>query len=342
MPRVLVVATSRKTRGGITAVIKAHETGEQWKRFNCHWVQTHRDGSILIKLFYLLNGYLDFLLHIWSSDIVHFHVSLQNTIRRKLPLLKFAKLLGKKSIIHLHCGSQIDFIWNKNFDYMFSECDRILVLSESIKKKIASKINDTKRINVLYNPCPQVFLPEIQDKRPFILFSGTLYKGKGYQDLIHAFAEIAYKYPMWKVVFAGNGEIDEGKNLSRKLGIEQQIEFAGWVSGTEKESLFRNASIFCLPSYAEGFPMAVLDAWAYGLPVVTTPVGGIPDVAIDGENMLLFNPGDISQLSNNLERLILDTNLRTKISTASKTFAESIFNINTINHQLSDIYSSVL
>lgn len=44
-PKVLVVATSRKTRGGITSVVKAHETSEQWKKFHCKWIETHRDGN---------------------------------------------------------------------------------------------------------------------------------------------------------------------------------------------------------------------------------------------------------------------------------------------------------
>lgn len=50
MTKVLVVATSRKTRGGITSVIKAHETGEQWKEFHCKWIETHIDKCIFLKL----------------------------------------------------------------------------------------------------------------------------------------------------------------------------------------------------------------------------------------------------------------------------------------------------
>lgn len=174
-----------------------------------------------------------------------------------------------------------------------------------------------------------------------ILYAGTVNKRKGYADLIRAFAKIAEAFPDWRVVFAGNGEIELGKSLAKELGIENQIEFAGWVSGEDKDALFRNTSVFCLPSYAEGFPMAVLDAWAYGLPVITTPVGGIPDVAIDGENMLLFTPGDIDKLASNLRRLISDTDLRAKISAASSEFANGKFNITTINNKLGEIYKSL-
>ncbi|MCM1072111.1 MAG: glycosyltransferase family 4 protein [Bacteroides sp.] len=179
------------------------------------------------------------------------------------------------------------------------------------------------------------------NKEKIILYAGTVNERKGYADLIKAFAKIAKRFPGWSVVFAGNGEIEEGVSLSKRLGVEKQIKFAGWVSGEQKDSLFRKASIFCLPSYAEGFPMAVLDAWAYGLPVITTPVGGIPDVAIDGENMLIFSPGDTDKLSEHIEKLITNETLRRKISNASMDFARNKFNIATVNKQLGDIYSSL-
>lgn len=177
--------------------------------------------------------------------------------------------------------------------------------------------------------------------KKIILYAGTINERKGYADLIKAFAKIAKSYPEWEVVFAGNGEIEQGEALARELGIEPQIKFVGWVNGMEKDALFRKASIFCLPSYAEGFPMAILDAWAYGLPVITTPVGGIPDVAVDGENMLLFNPGDMDKLADNIERMITDDVLRHKISMASGEFALGQFNMITINKQLARIYESL-
>lgn len=89
------------------------------------------------------------------------------------------------------------------------------------------------------------------------------------------------------------------------------------------------------------FPMAVLDAWAYGLPVVTTPVGGVPDVAVDGENMLLFEPGDIDKLSEQLELIISDATLRERLSEESKKLALEKFNLNTVTEEVAKLYKGL-
>lgn len=88
--------------------------------------------------------------------------------------------------------------------------------------------------------------------------------------------------------------------------------------------------------------MAVLDAWAYGLPVITTPVGGIPDIAVDGENMLLFNAGDIDKLAENMQRLIDNNELRNKIIKESVNLANTTFNIDTINNQIGSLYQEMI
>lgn len=345
MSRVLVITTSRKTRGGITAVLKAHETGEQWNRFHCYWVQTHRDGPNLRKILYYATSWVDFLIRIPFYDILHIHFSLRQTAKRKVPFVKIAKLLGKKVIIHLHCGSQIHDIWNENYDYLFGAADVSLLLSENLQTMVEEHTGKGRDYRVVYNPCPTINKEPVLPKTKSILFSGTLYEGKGYRDLIRAFAKIATKYPEWKVVLAGNGEVELGKSIAKECGIEDQVVFLGWVSGDQKDKTFREAAICCLPSYAEGFPMAVLDAWAYGTPVVTTPVGGIPDVAKDGENMLLFNPGDTDKLAEQLEKLITsyegDQELYNRIKYASIDFAENKFNVNTINKQLGDLYEEL-
>lgn len=114
------------------------------------------------------------------------------------------------------------------------------------------------------------------------------------------YPEVAMNHPDWKLVFAGNGEIDRARS--------------------------------------EGFPMAVLDAFSYGVPVITSLAGGIGDVAKDGENMLVFNAGDISKLVEHLECMISNTSLRETLAANSLQLNQTTFNIKTITQQLSDIY----
>ena len=336
--RVLVVATSRKTRGGITAVLRLYEQSEMWSRYHCKWVGTHRDGNVVRKLWYLTKGFVQYLVLLPFYDIVHIHFSLHRSAKRKLPYFLLARLLSKKTIIHLHCGSQIDTIWSSVYQTMFAQCDCGILLSEGLRRKIEGHIGESEKLRVVYNPCPIIKRTTQYEKKNIILFSGTLYEGKGYKDFICAFAKVADKHSDWKIVLAGNGEVEQARALAMELGIDNQVELLGWVSGENKDKAFKQASVFCLPSYAEGFPMAVLDAWAYGLPVVTTPVGGIPDVAVDGENMLLFNPGDIDTLAEKLDMIVSDETLRDKLSGSSVKMATEKFYLDTITAQVAEIY----
>lgn len=341
MPRVLVVSTSRYTRGGITAVLKLYEQSAMWKKFHCKWIGTHRDGNKLRKLFYYFRAVLQYVVCLPFYDIIHFHISLSGTVVRKYPLFKLARLMDKKTVVHLHCGSQIDEIWSPKYQYIFEHCDCGILLSESLKIKIEEHVGKSDKLRVVYNPCPIITNVKQYEKKNHILFSGTLYDGKGYKDLIRAFAKVARKYLDWKIVLAGNGEVDQARNMATELGIAEQVKLLGWVNGEAKHKAFCEAKALCLPSYAEGFPMAVLDAWAYGLPVITTPVGGIPDVAIDGKNMLLFYPGDIEGLSKCLEQMISDEKLRAEIARASSELAATTFNVNTICKQVGDLYEEL-
>ena len=341
-PRVLVVSTSRKTRGGITAVLKLYEQSEMWRKYHCRWVGTHRDGNNVRKIWYFARACVQYVFLLPFYDIVHFHISLPTTAKRKYPLFKLAKLFGKKTILHLHCGSQIDDIWNDKYQFMFEHCDCGILLSESLKRKVEERVGMSDRFKVIYNPCPKINDTKQYEKKNHVLFSGTLYEGKGYKDLIKAFAAVAAKYPDWKIVLAGNGETEQAHSLAEELGISSQVVLLGWVSGEEKHRALCEAKALCLPSYAEGFPMAVLDAWAYGLPVITTPVGGIPDVAVDGENMLLFEPGDVDTLAKKLELIISDEVLRGKLAEESVKFASGRFSLAATMEELEKVYERVL
>lgn len=94
--------------------------------------------------------------------------------------------------------------------------------------------------------------------------------------------------------------------------------------------------------FTESFSIAVLDAWVYGFPVITTPVGGIPDIAIDGKNMLLFNPGAIDAIIEQMEKIISNDNLRQSIAAVSTFLAQTTFNVKTINQQLGEMYEEAM
>lgn len=342
---VIVIATSAKTRGGITSVIKSHMEGHQWTQYHCRWIETHIDKGTLSKIRFFLEGLIKYLFYLPSASLVHIHFSEPTSAKRKKIFLILAKILQKKTIVHFHSFSPETTIcgpYSELYRYLFSKADLVVVLSNYWKEKVNNAYDLGDKVRVIYNPCTATINKKIYHKTNCILYAGTLNKRKGYADLISAFAKVAPKYPDWYLALAGNGETKEAKELSRSFGIEEKVKLLGWVSGESKDRAYKEASIFCLPSYAEGFPMAVLDAWAYGLPVITTPVGGIPDIAKDGENLLLFNPGDIDKLSANIEYLINNEEKRILLSKASLNLAATTFNIDTINNQIGDLYNELL
>jgi glycosyltransferase involved in cell wall biosynthesis len=343
---VLVVATSSKTRGGITSVVNYYRSSEFWQINNCVWIETHIDRTNFHKIMYFMRSYIKFFTLLPNASLVHIHLSSPVSGIRKLPFLALAKIYKIPIIIHFHAFSSetnIDKNYFKLYKLLFKKANSIIVLSESWKQGLIKDLNlNPSKIEVVYNPCNIIMENKNVVKTNTILFAGTIENRKGYRDLIIAFANIAKLYPKWKLVFAGNGEIKEGMELAKKLQIENQIIFKGWVSGIEKEKIFREADLFCLPSYAEGFPMSVLDAFSYGLPVITTPVGGIPEIAKDGVNMLLFNPGDINTLSEKLNILICDISLRNTISNASISFSTNEFCLKLITKKIDTIYKKIV
>lgn len=355
MRKVLVVATSRKTRGGITSVVKAHETGEQWKKYHCQWIETHRDGPAWRKVWYFMTALIHFCVCLPSCDMLHVHSADGATASasRKKVFVYIAHVFHKKIIIHLHLGDEkkiLDPTLNRKLLQLLHYADCIIVLSPQWKRWLLEVMPEAEPIvRVLYNPCITVNRNTAIKKKKQILLAGTICKRKGYDVALKAFASIAKKYPDWMMAFAGNpyllegfNELEDGKRLAKEYGIESQVKWLGWVSGPDKERVFNESSIYCLASNGEGFPMGVLDAWAYGLPCVMTPVGGIPDIVVDGKEGLLFPIGDDVKMAEALEKLIRDVNLRKSIVVETDKLAATTFNKEVICQQLDLIYKDVL
>ena len=109
----------------------------------------------------------------------------------------------------------------------------------------------------------------------------------------------------------------ELQSIINECGLSKIVRFEGWVSGDKKVELLNNTDVFILPSYTEGLPISILEAMSYRLPVISTPVGGIPEVVRDGENGFLIKPGDKDALHNAIVRLANDEELREKMGNIS-------------------------
>lgn len=266
-------------------------------------------------MWYLGTALVEYICLLPFYDIVHIHLATTQSAKRKKMFFYLAKWLSKKVILHFHPSNE-KFLFepmnSKLYRKLFSKADLVLVLSEQWRCWIKMALGLSNHIEVLYNPCPIVNRRDDLRKN-HILFAGTIISRKGYETLIRGFARIAQEHSDWKVIFAGNGEIANAMKIVECCGIQNQVEFLGWVTDKDKEKVFQEASVYCLASDGEGFPMGVLDAWAYGIPCVVTPVGGIPDIVVDGENGLVFSIGDVDGLANKLRMIISDRTLRKNI-----------------------------
>jgi poly(glycerol-phosphate) alpha-glucosyltransferase len=112
------------------------------------------------------------------------------------------------------------------------------------------------------------------------VFLGRLHPKKGLSILLRAWAQAMWAAAGWRLVVAGwdqGGHEHELRQLAGSLGLDGRVEFVGPKFGVEKAALLRGASAFALPSLSEGLPVAVLEAWSYGLPVVMTPECNLPE-----------------------------------------------------------------
>jgi glycosyltransferase involved in cell wall biosynthesis len=341
-PRVLVVAPSPTARGGIASVIARHQSTAAWAQFGCRVLTTVRGNTALGKGLAALWAYALAPFVLTRADIVHFHVAAGISAVRKCPILWMAALLRRKIILHFHCAGAASLFESTPAaiqHFLRSHVDLVVVLSPYWKMEFERRWPGV-RTAVLPNPVAWVETTA-GDREPDILFVGALTKRKGYHLLLEAMAEVVRQFPSTRLWMAGEGEIGNAKDLARSLGIERSVRFLGWVTGERLEDLYAQPKILCLPSFAEGVPMAVLEAMMHGVAVITTPVGGIPDVLVDGENGILVPTGDPAAIAAALLRLLRDPHERRRLGRAGQSTVRESNSVARVSKLLAEIYSGL-
>ncbi|HET7225385.1 MAG TPA: glycosyltransferase family 4 protein [Candidatus Eisenbacteria bacterium] len=252
-----------------------------------------------------------------------------SAVLRDLALAGVVRRAGARVIGHQHAGDIARTLARRGPERawmraMFGAFDRMLLLGEPWRPLLAAfcrcptfVVPSTFRREVLAAaaaPRPE----RARELRALVV--GQFGAGKGTGELLESLARLRERGLVVPLTIVGPPQRpgDEAAVLARRaaLNLEQQVEMAGLKMGEALWREYRRATLFVLPSHAEGVPVVLHEAGAFGLAVVTTPVGAIPDLVRDGANGLLVPSGDVAALADAIERLVGDPALRQRLADA--------------------------
>ena len=333
----------RKPKGGIAVVLNSYS--RLFPKFNII-VNSNGKNMIanLLQLLYSLVVTTLELIFFRNIKIVHIHTASYNSFKRSALFISLARFFKRKVVVHIHGGGFKEY-YEKNTSFVHKnllKCDTIIALTEYWKDFFEGLGFDNVVIvpNIVDSPVVQE--KKYNDGKVHILYLGLIAQAKGIYDLLDVLCEHKVEFED-KVILhiGGNGETATLQNLIEEYKLSQIVKFEGWVSGDKKVELLNNADVFILPSYTEGLPISILEAMSYGLPVISTPVGGIPEVIEDGENGFLITPGDKVSLYNAIIKLITNKELRKSMGEESYKKVQQHFSKN-ISMKLENIYKELL
>ena len=308
--RVIHVGTSLKTRGGISAVLKVIFDDKEERLSH---IVTHCDGSVLKRMATFVGGWMSLVCSLFTKApaIYHIHSASYGSWVRKAFCVLTIKSFRQPVILHMHGGgfktfyeSKVGPVGRACVRRILRSVDTIITLSPEWAEFYQTL---APRVPVVIVP-NAVVVPKGLDEAHWLNASiwrivclGRLGERKGTWDLLRAFAQLG---GACELHLAGDGELECARALARELGVTARVKVHGWIGAEERAAILSCAHVFALPSYVEGLPMALLEAMSYGLPVIATPVGGIPTLIEPGTNGVVVRAGDVGGIRDALAQLM--------------------------------------
>lgn len=290
-----------------------------------------------------------------NIDLVHINPSFRYAalIRDGL-ILKDAKRFGKKTVIFFHGWSHgianlVDKYFRDLFFSVYNRVDAFVVLASEFECKLRDW-GFEQPIYLETTPVDDELLVDFSiDQRVRtnktkkdlrVLFLSRIEKEKGICETLEAVNILTSLNPTLNLAVAGDGLfLQEAQKLTVRLGLKDKVQFLGYVKGVEKKEAFRNSDIYVFPTtHAEGMPTSVLEAMAFGLPVITRPVGGLKDFFLDGKFGFITESRDPAIFASLIEKLIRDRDLSARMSMNCHQYAKERFMASKVAKRLEDIY----
>lgn len=301
--------------GGMAAVLASYN--EYFE--NMQFIPTWRNGNILVKIWYAVYSYVFFIwymLFVRSVKIVHIQGAAFASFERNVFFVKVGKLFGKKVVMHMHCAD-FESYYNPSKHKQrivdaINACDLYLVLSDSWKQYFESIGVKSNIIKVLNNTITPPVTKRVKRSTDILnlLYLGVIGQRKGIYDILNALKDNKEMFE-GKVVLriGGNQEEEKLQACINEYGLQEMVKFEGFVSGEKKIECLNWADVYILPSFNEGLPIGILEAMSYRHPIISTPVGGIPEVVKDGVNGIMVNPGNVQEIAKAISAFVGDKKL---------------------------------
>lgn len=311
-------------------------------------------GNCITSLLRLANDYRLFSkkLRTGNYNLVHLNPSLGNkAIIRDGIFLLIAKMRQKPVIVFFRgwdpdCEKRIRRYFLPLFRFVYSQADAFIVLSQDFKQHL-EEMGFKQKVYVETTAVEDTVLSRLKNtlicSTSFnILFLTRIEKSKGIYETLQAYGILKSKYPHITLTIAGTGtELDHAKAYIQTQDI-RDVTFVGFVEGENKHTTFERANVYLFPSYTEGMPNSVLEAMAYGLPVVTRPVGGIRDFFENGRMGFIIESLEPRSFAAKLEILLLDPHLQESIREFNHRYAKENFMASSVANRIEKIYEAVL
>lgn len=295
-----------------------------------------RNYRWLTRQFTLPFRFLFYLLRNFHIRICHFNIPQESyAIIREGVLVVVAKMFRKRVIVHLRGGKYNNIRIDENLVRIALRIslllsDTIICLSQIEKTSIIHNYGiESRKIKVLPNAVAvNQTLNKAYGGILTILFLGRIDENKGFPEIITVLKNLHNKID-FKFILCGTGPLEQFLVQELSRCISNEFINYGVVTGEKKAEVFRNAHVFLLPSYYEGLPNALLEAMAFGVIPICTPVGSIPSVVKDGKNGFLVPMCD----SKTIEEIIIKLNSNRK---QLQVISENAYQYCNKNHSLSN------
>jgi glycosyltransferase involved in cell wall biosynthesis len=229
----------------------------------------------------------------------------------------------------------------------FGESACILVLADKFRHQLIEMGISGDKISTITTMFDGKQIESVRDSPNTggqkILFLSRFIREKGMFELVEAFTRITHDFPDARMVMAGDGPArDELEQAITAAGLEDKITLPGYVRDQDKAAVLADADIFVLPSYSEGCPVSMLEAMAAGQALVSTPVGGIPDILHDGKNGVLIDSAEPDLIYDALHKLMSSPELVRTISETNKEVAWRCYEAGVITGKIEEYYRKAL